>query len=270
MHRNQGMTGATSGHHKDVLIVDDNPINQAYFSAALRKGGYDILSATSGVEALSSADQWLFHLILMDIRMPDMDGYSTVEALRDRSALNRQTPVVAISAESLDKDRVALFDDFLIKPVPRQNLLALVARFVPGPKAETASNPGQTKNAQTRQSPIAEQTIQPPAIDRQQALAATGQDAQIAQRLQAMLKKELPGQLVQMRQLNSARDTLALRELLHRMLGSASFCGATHLGQQLRHYSTVIKDPVSQPSAWDEALQRVETATAEVLKALSH
>jgi len=270
MHRNQGMTGATRTHRKDVLIVDDNPINQVYFSAALRKGGYDILSATSGIEALTNADKWLFHLILMDIRMPEMDGYATVQALRSQSGLNSHTPVVAISAESLEKNKAGLFDDFLIKPVAKHALLELVARFMPGKPVEADTPGGQQAAVDTHRPPAnPAPDSRPPAIDRQQALAATGHDPQITQHLQAMLKKELPGQLQDLRQLSKARDALALRELLHRMLGSVSFCGATHLGQQLRHYGAVIKDPASQQAEWDRALQEVEHAAADVMTSIN-
>jgi CheY-like chemotaxis protein len=262
---------------KDVLVVDDNPINQVYFCAALRKGGYDILSATSGPEALHLAEQNLFQLILMDIRMPEMDGYQTVRALRAGPGRNRQTPVVAISAEELDKQHRELFEDFLIKPVAKQQLLALVSRFMtthhslsePLPESLNLAPSGRAGTQALSQDPAAgTETDKNPAIDHQHGMAAVGHDAQIAQRLQAMLKKELPGQLIQLHALHAGHDVAGLRELLHLMVGSASFCGALSLAQRLREYSETIKSPASSSRQWQEKLEAVELAAGQVLNYL--
>ncbi len=243
----------------DVLIVDDNPINQVFFSTAIKKGGYTAITVNNGKAAIQQATYTRFRLVLMDIRMPGMDGYQTVRHLRNIAGPNQSTPVVATSAESLQEADAHLFDDFLIKPVSKKQLLNMVARHVQSKPHEEPSTPTSATAA-----------VSPPAmvIDPQRSLAAAGQDPHIARRLQAMLRDELPGQLQQLRDLHEAKDTLALRELVHRMTGSASFCGATALCQCLRNYGAILKDSLSSSQDCHKALQNVENAVWAVLRHL--
>ncbi|GEM_PF-6290902 len=255
-------TPQPAGAACDVLIVDDNPINQAYFSAALAKAGFGTRSAINGLEALDIAGKQRFHVILMDIRMPLMGGYEATQTLRQGAGPNCHTPVVAISAEPLPAGQDHLFADFLIKPVSKQDLLDVASRFV---LKKPSEKPRKTIQPSAKKAHNAAATLNP-GINQQKSLAAVGNNPEIARRLYAMLVQELPGQLQQMRELNEAGDAMALRELLHRMLGSTSFCGAVTLGQRLREYGHVIKNDDSTPEQWLSALRRVEQAAKAVLE----
>ena len=101
-----------------VLIVDDNDLNRKLVRDVLRAAGLDTLEAATGEEAIRLAREELPDLVLMDIRLPDLDGTAALRRLRDEAA-TAQLPVVALTA--LRGAREALleagFDDCLEKPI---------------------------------------------------------------------------------------------------------------------------------------------------------
>jgi len=105
-----------------ILIVDDAPANLLAYRAALELEllGRDIVAAASGREALELFDHQPFSLLLIDVRMPDMDGFATVARLRDQ--LHRLTPVIFITGDSDPAAMRRAYEfgavDFLVKPVP--------------------------------------------------------------------------------------------------------------------------------------------------------
>ena len=103
-----------------VLIVDDSDRNRKLARDVLRAGGLRTIEAADGHEALALAAESLPDVILLDLRLPDMDGWEVVRALRD-SVRTRRIPVVALSALRSGGDHDALsadgFAGFLEKPI---------------------------------------------------------------------------------------------------------------------------------------------------------
>ncbi|QCF27358.1 transporter substrate-binding domain-containing protein [Hydrocarboniclastica marina] len=116
-----------------VLVVDDNGTNRALVRDMLEPAGLRISEASTGREALEMAAAEKPDLILMDIRMPDMDGFETRAAL-NRDAELASVPVVALTASVMPSEasriRGARFHGYLRKPVSRFTLLAELARFL--------------------------------------------------------------------------------------------------------------------------------------------
>jgi CheY-like chemotaxis protein len=115
-----------------VLAVDDNELNRVVIEACLKRGGAAVRLASSGPEAIEMVSQHQFDVVLMDIQMPDMDGYETGRQIR---ASGHDIPIVALTAHALiqDKERSSLegMVDHLSKPVSRQELYAVLSQFVP-------------------------------------------------------------------------------------------------------------------------------------------
>src|SRR3989304_2576140 len=80
-----------------VLVVDDNEMNRDLLSRRLVQQGHQVSMATNGVEALGKMRQQTFDLILLDIMMPEMNGYQVLEAMKSDEVM-RHTPVIVISA----------------------------------------------------------------------------------------------------------------------------------------------------------------------------
>lgn len=118
---------------RDILLVEDNEINLQLAQDMLRLIGHRVSVARNGQEAVDAAAEQRFDLILMDIRMPVMDGLAATRAIREGQGPCRDVPIVALSANVLPeaKDRFIAggMSDFLGKPLDKQELAQVIARF---------------------------------------------------------------------------------------------------------------------------------------------
>ena len=115
-------------HHAKILVADDNKIIHELIRVYLQEGGYRVVSAKNGEEAVHLALETQPDLVLMDMHMPIMDGYRAVQKLR---SLQFSKPIIAISASTLISDQNAALEagcnQYLTKPVYMKNLLETVA-----------------------------------------------------------------------------------------------------------------------------------------------
>ena len=111
-----------------VLVVDDIPANVRLLEARLSAEYFDVITATNGREALTICERAECDLVLLDVMMPDMDGFEVCRRLKTNT-VTHHIPVVMVTALDQPSDRVrgleAGADDFLTKPIPE---LALIAR----------------------------------------------------------------------------------------------------------------------------------------------
>ena len=129
-----------------VLVVEDHPVNQTIIRAMLAHMGCDIDIADNGVQALSAFEKNTYDLVLMDCQMPEMDGFDTTRAIREREALTPtmgRVPVIALTALAMlgDAERclAAGMDDYLTKPIQIGQLSAKMQRW--RPPAESTPGP---------------------------------------------------------------------------------------------------------------------------------
>ncbi len=117
---------------KRVLLVDDDIRNIYAMTALLDELGLVVVAAKDGVEALQAFDREPFDLVLMDMAMPNMDGYTATRMLKGERAC--AIPVIALTAHAMKGDRekciTAGCDDYLAKPVGRQELLEMLHRWL--------------------------------------------------------------------------------------------------------------------------------------------
>jgi CheY-like chemotaxis protein len=116
-------------HNGKILIVDDDPMIRTIMEEMLGDT-YELTMAASGVEALESAEKFRPHLILMDMRMPGIDGCETCRQMRERESL-RPAKIVLVSGEIVESERLRGLasgaDDYITKPFDFAGLLAKVA-----------------------------------------------------------------------------------------------------------------------------------------------
>lgn len=114
---------------KNVLVVDDDIKNVFVLSTALEEHGAKVADAQNGAEALKLMEESTPDLVLMDIMMPVMDGYTAIGKIREHPRL-KKLPVIALTAKALKEDRekciAAGADDYLSKPVDYEMLIGLV------------------------------------------------------------------------------------------------------------------------------------------------
>jgi PAS domain S-box-containing protein len=127
-------TASVSGLH--ILLAEDNPINQKLAIRLLEKEGHRITLANDGEEALEKTKSGSYHLILMDVQMPKMDGLESVRHIREWERNNgRRTPIIAMTAHAMQGDRErcleAGMDDYISKPINTKQLYEMINRIAP-------------------------------------------------------------------------------------------------------------------------------------------
>lgn len=128
-----------SGDGQSVLLVEDNPVNQTVIEAMLRSLGYQVSLVGDGAQAVYEAGRHSYAAILMDCRLPVMDGYEATRQIR-RLAGGAQVPIIALTANALQGDREACLqagmNDYLAKPFKRADLQHILQRWM-GPRPLT-------------------------------------------------------------------------------------------------------------------------------------
>jgi CheY-like chemotaxis protein len=116
-----------------ILLVEDNELNRDMLSRRLERKGFDVLMAADATEGLSMARAQSPDLILMDMRLPDIDGWSATRQLKADDS-TRQIPVIALTAHAMDRDRdlalAAGCDDFDTKPVELDRLIEKINALI--------------------------------------------------------------------------------------------------------------------------------------------
>lgn len=118
---------------KTILIVDDDPRNVYSIASILEEFNAEIIEADNGIEAVKRLKREKADLILMDIMMPEMDGYETMKKIRMDPEL-KSIPIIAITANALKEDRerciAAGADDYISKPIDYHNLIKLISAWI--------------------------------------------------------------------------------------------------------------------------------------------
>ncbi|AZD84614.1 MULTISPECIES: ATP-binding protein [Pseudomonas] len=126
-------SGHAHGEGRNVLLVEDNPVNQTVIQAMLRSLGFTVSIATDGAQAIRSAESLIFEAILMDCRLPLIDGYEATRQIRQLPGC-ADLPIIALTANALQGDREACLsagmNDYLAKPFKRTDLQQILQRWV--------------------------------------------------------------------------------------------------------------------------------------------
>ncbi|OJU08688.1 MAG: hypothetical protein BGN88_00420 [Clostridiales bacterium 43-6] len=115
-----------------VLVVDDVESNRSLLKELLGRRGLDVITADNGYEATVVAEEALPDVIVMDIRMPVMDGYKATEIIK-QSSITKHIPVVALTASTISNGTAKedqIFDGFLPKPVSSRKLLGELSKYI--------------------------------------------------------------------------------------------------------------------------------------------
>lgn len=123
----------------NILYIEDNPDNMMLVKRALEARGYKLLQAMNGVNGVSVAESEDVDLILLDINLPDIDGYEVARRIRSSSKHTlAYVPIIAVTANALKGDAEKAIsagcDVYMSKPINIRELWARVEAFVPSTK----------------------------------------------------------------------------------------------------------------------------------------
>ena len=230
-----------------LLIVDDHPVNLAMLKRQLKVLGLEADTAASGTEALAKWRRQGHNLVITDLQMPEMDGYSFARAIRaEQDQAMRKPTVVAFTAnthsEALEQCMAAGMDDYLTKPAELVTLRAKLAQWL-GSDAPLRSAPSARPARAPDGNPIDRARIQ--------ELAGGPQGiAEVLEELESGVRADIAALQVALESANCE----ALRRAAHRIKGSALTIGAEHL-------ATLAARVVDAPASVD-APQLMSSANA--------
>jgi two-component system chemotaxis response regulator CheY len=121
-----------------ILVVDDSSLVRLYYRDALQKAGFEVEQAINGIEAMEKVLAQPFDLVIVDVNMPRMDGFSFLRALRRSGPDVATLPALVITTEAGEQDiddaRAAGANFYLVKPVSEADLLRHVAALAGTPQ----------------------------------------------------------------------------------------------------------------------------------------
>ncbi|MBV9124524.1 MAG: response regulator [Planctomycetes bacterium] len=235
-------------HPLHLLVAEDNEFNAQLLEQLLRRRGHRVRLATNGREALSLATEGVFDLLLLDLHMPELDGFQVARAVRakERTA-GGHLPMIALTARARKEDRerclAAGMDDFLAKPIQVAELWAAIDQVV---GVRLLTDPPRTD------------LLDPPVL-----LAACGGEAAILERICQTFRARLPEQLKAVQDALGERDALQLREAAHKLAGMMAVFSTAAGG-----VASDLEDQAAQ-GLLDEApslVARLETMAEELLR----
>ena len=118
-----------------ILVAEDNEVNQRFAMRALKKAGHTATLVSNGREAVEAFEKEAFDIVLMDVQMPEMDGYEATAAIRERErTTGAHIPIVALTAHAMTGDKekclAAGMDGHVTKPIKSKVLLAEMANVI--------------------------------------------------------------------------------------------------------------------------------------------
>ena len=120
-----------------VLLAEDNKVNQVFAKRLLEQRGHTVVVANNGLEALARLETATFDMVLMDVQMPEMDGFEATRAIREKeqSSGDHHLPILALTAHAMTGDQerclAAGMDGYLSKPLHTAELFAAIDRLTP-------------------------------------------------------------------------------------------------------------------------------------------
>jgi signal transduction histidine kinase/DNA-binding response OmpR family regulator len=138
-----------------ILVAEDNVINQRYVLSVLEKEGFSAAVVSNGREAIAALERESFDLVLMDIHMPDMDGFEATSSIRARERFSgKRIPIVAVTAHAMTGDRdkclAAGMDGYVSKPLRRSELTEVIASLVTNRKLGIVTRSDDSDKAAVR------------------------------------------------------------------------------------------------------------------------
>jgi CheY-like chemotaxis protein len=203
-------------------VAEDNVVNQKVATKILGNRGHSTVVASNGREAVDASEKERFDLILMDVQMPELDGFEATQLIREREkASGGHLPIVAMTAHAMKGDREKCLatgmDDYVSKPINRDELFSVIEKFTKG--GETTENSSSLSSRDDNE-PTTE------VFDISKALKTVGGDYEFLKEIAELLLENLPGYVAKIREAISGEDAVALEGAAHNLKGAVGNFGA--------------------------------------------
>ncbi|MBF0158280.1 MAG: response regulator [Magnetococcales bacterium] len=260
----QRMTGAR------ILLVEDNAINRQVANEILTSAGLIVEMAEDGVEAVAKVNQSSFDLVLMDIQMPNMDGYQATRQIRG-DARHQQLPIIAMTAHAMAEDRtrslVAGMNDHVTKPIDRNRLFAALWPWIDRSNETTMVTPPPPPRRPNNTVGLLPELLD--GIDLPSALERINGNQLLLRSLLLEFAHDFADADQKIAVLLTGRrqdDLKAAERLAHSVKGMAGNISAQELFQAALAMERAIRE--QQRQQWPVLLQQFRTSLAEVCRSI--
>ncbi len=219
------------GRRLRVLLAEDHPINQKVARRMLEDQGHEVTIVGDGRAAVAAAGSTDYDVILMDVQMPEMDGFEATAAIREAERPSgRRVPIVALTAHAMTGDRerclAAGCDDYLSKPVASARLRDALGRLN-GPRADPPQGTGHASQA--------------PDFDPRAALESLGGDQALLVELLELFFDDSPRLIDEVRSAVRGGDLAAILRLSHTVAGVAGNFAARGVDEAARRLHAMAR-----------------------------
>ncbi|MBF0160719.1 MAG: response regulator [Magnetococcales bacterium] len=259
----QKITGAK------VLLADDNKINQQVATALLEGHGLRVTVVNNGREAVAAVAKESFDLALMDIQMPEMDGFQATQAIR-RHPSGQQLPIIALTAHAMAGDREkslrAGMNDHVTKPIDPEQLFQVLVRWI----APREGGRVEKSRGVACQPDQADAEVLPalPGIDQEVGLQRVAGDHKLFRKLLLEFYQDYREVAHTLRvALEQGRDHEKVLRLLHTVKGISGTVGAHGLHQICRDLESACKD--EQSDSYGVLLEQFDQESSRLFQGLA-
>lgn len=232
-----------SGHSIRILIAEDNATNRSLMTYMLQQWGLDFDMADNGKMVIDALEKRNYSLVLMDMQMPVMDGYTATRIIR--SDLQLQVPIIAMTAHAMAGEREKCLsmgmNEYISKPIRERQLFDMIARFCNISEKGPDSEP-QTKT--TSATPIPAATAMPEQswhyIQLDYLLDIAKGDTEFMKKSAQQFIDFVPGEVNDLVQACSMEAIPAMNKIAHHMKTTISIMGLT---EKLHNALSVLEDP---------------------------
>jgi len=247
-------------HPLRILLAEDNVVNQKVALRLLEQMGYRADLAANGLEAVAAIERQPYDLVLMDVQMPEMDGFEASREITRRWPVDGRPRIVAMTANAMQGDRelclAAGMDDYMSKPIRVEELVTALERTAarePDP-IRAGGPPGSASQNRAAPDRPSTQVLDKAALDRLRATMGAG----FLDELLSTFMEDSQELVGTMRRALTEKDTDSFRRAAHSLRSNAASFGAMTL-------STLAKDleALARSGSLDGAASRVERLAGE-------
>lgn len=241
-----------------VLVAEDNLVNQRVVARLLASRGHAVTLANNGQEAVSAFRQGDFDVVLMDLQMPDMNGFEATAGIRTiEAAAGGHVRIIALTAHAMRGDRerclAAGMDGYLSKPIDRLKLFDAVESV-----SAPADEPGTADDHDAR-----------PCVDWADLMERLGGDRELADEVTSLFRQEYPAHLARIRIAIDDQNAGVLQAAAHVLKGAAGNVSATAVAAAARTLETLAQTgDLTEVAEAERRLQQELTRLGSYLESL--
>lgn len=208
-----------------ILLAEDNPVNQKVALAFLTRLGYPVDTVENGQQAVEAMQRGRYNLVLMDVQMPEMDGFEATRQIRNLEGDEKHTPIIAMTAHAMKGDREhcleAGMDDYVSKPIRPEELQEKLNQWIKHPRDWPQREPRSEPAPERLPTAQLEETL---PLDMENALPRFAYNQKLFFELLQEFLRQMEAKIPEIETAYRARDEKSLFKLGHYLKGmSANF-----------------------------------------------